>query len=525
MEEDSCEENRGYIHGVIAKAHNEQKNQKGLRNWNEEFQKLLESPSNTPEEVSERSNAIKNLSEEFVTAAIPVVKTIIFELKISPEKKTVPPLYIEGEPIGFKYVTRGMYVKLATNHGGLVDGDEEAGKSASHRLKGLLTLISCYIDHLHVPLTCIINFLGYTAVVSSIVPLSNNTLVYGTGDGGATVIDSDPKMSELMKKMAGLLNLKGHNVGENYQMKVLYTNGDILGHKGLDGRYYVIGTGGLMPPTPPSETAKNSRLYARFRPEMVKKNPIPLSSDAFSDLQSTLDQKENNEEIIDAYHLLMDVVIPSLASSLNEAYLSNPLDNAQLVEEVHGRGVNLRFLGKVRSLVTAEGLRALILEEMILRTCEHLLQAKLRDSVSTRQEAAASFFSLVFGKSAKSDEFWDQLKDLVKKKFAGALSETESEKGHDLKKTVNLVALFIQLKKKTGVKFGDKISKMGEDEKERELAALFESETPFVVGDVLRLSQLSKSQPLGLKMLVPLTLVSRKQKRFTRNSWISEKPS
>ena len=78
---------------MIAEAN---KQQKGNRDWNEEFQKLLERPSNTPEEVSERTNAIKNLSDEFVAAAIPVVKTIVFELALAPEKKTVSPLFVEG---------------------------------------------------------------------------------------------------------------------------------------------------------------------------------------------------------------------------------------------------------------------------------------------------------------------------------------------------------------------------------------------------------------------------------------------
>lgn len=85
------------ITGLIAEAHKQQQQQQKSRDWNEEFQKLLERPSNTPEEVSERANAIKNLSDEFVAAASPVVKTIVFELALPPEKKTISPLFIEGD--------------------------------------------------------------------------------------------------------------------------------------------------------------------------------------------------------------------------------------------------------------------------------------------------------------------------------------------------------------------------------------------------------------------------------------------
>ena len=98
----------------------------------------------------------------------------------------------------------------------------------------------------------------------------------------------------------------------------------------------------------------------------------------------------------------LDVVIPSLANHLNETHLpETPLDHSQLIEAVHSKGVNLRLLGKLRALINGESLRSLILEEMMyekihlciqnltlsyrLRTCERILQARLRESIANRQ--------------------------------------------------------------------------------------------------------------------------------------------
>jgi hypothetical protein len=50
-----------------------------------------------------------------------------------------------------------------------------------------------------------------------------------------------------MEKAGRTLNLKGHKVGD----AIIYGPGDIEGHLGLDGNYYVVDFGRTFPPEAP----------------------------------------------------------------------------------------------------------------------------------------------------------------------------------------------------------------------------------------------------------------------------------
>jgi hypothetical protein len=61
------------------------------RNWNTEFQLLLERPSRTPEDAKERIELIDNLIANFTLAATPIAKIIIAEEDLKIKEKTIPP--------------------------------------------------------------------------------------------------------------------------------------------------------------------------------------------------------------------------------------------------------------------------------------------------------------------------------------------------------------------------------------------------------------------------------------------------
>jgi hypothetical protein len=67
---------------------------------------------------------------------------------------------------------------------------------------------------------------------------------------------------------------------------LLYSAGDIEGHLGRDGRYYVLDFSRTFPPAPDGVGAaapgKGAYLYRVLRAELVQKNDVPLSSDAFT---------------------------------------------------------------------------------------------------------------------------------------------------------------------------------------------------------------------------------------------------
>jgi len=73
------------------------------RDWNEQFQLLLEQPTATVESAKERVEQIKILAQEFASAAIPIVTTIVSEMSLPDDQKTIKPLRI-GLAGGQKYV-------------------------------------------------------------------------------------------------------------------------------------------------------------------------------------------------------------------------------------------------------------------------------------------------------------------------------------------------------------------------------------------------------------------------------------
>jgi len=55
----------------------------------------------------------------------------------------------------------------------------------------------------------------------------------------------DPSLNKKMKKAADFINIKGHKIGTTGV--TLYGPGDIEGHQGHDGRYYILGISMISP--------------------------------------------------------------------------------------------------------------------------------------------------------------------------------------------------------------------------------------------------------------------------------------
>jgi hypothetical protein len=93
---------------------------------------------------------------------------------------------------------------------------------------------------------------GHYVVVVSKLPLSATSLVYGSADAART-IKQNHEMEKLMKQVAQKLNIRGHEVieGSTGKLKTIHGPVDIEGHKGLDGRYYVVDTARVFPPSTP----------------------------------------------------------------------------------------------------------------------------------------------------------------------------------------------------------------------------------------------------------------------------------
>ena len=125
--------------------------------------------------------------------------------------------------------------------------------------------------------------------------------------------------------------------------KLMYGPVDIEGHKGLDGRSYIVDTARLFPPAPPVRGIRGCHLYKLLRKELVRSNPVPLSSDAFS-FFGKVNELHHNLPVTDAVNRIFDSLIPQFFAlpNINEILQGG---GDRITREIHDLGINVRFLG------------------------------------------------------------------------------------------------------------------------------------------------------------------------------------
>ena len=274
----------------------------------------------TPKDCQKRAQLLQKLVDEFVVEARGNVETIVKELPLPVAKKTIVPM---NEKAGFmggaKYIhvrTRslshgreeapvhaclctlheacaicsncgniccyycchspspspqnGLFYKFAMDHHSFFGSEDAAGKVAGHELAAFNELVACQVNQLHVPLISLFTYGGYRVIVTCILPIDEQTLQFGSADGGRTIkglpfvppFDVDTALrqpiplgmrsctphtkaiSELLRKVCEKLNLKPHGGMERStdQVKLMFGPTDMEVHRGRDGRYYIIGT-------------------------------------------------------------------------------------------------------------------------------------------------------------------------------------------------------------------------------------------------------------------------------------------
>lgn len=100
---------------------------------------------------------------------------------------------------------------------------------------------------------CICDYRGWRLLAASRLPLNSQTLVYGSSDGGHTIHASSPEMNAKVELVAKMLNLQGEYIWNRSKTHrtLLHLSCDVEGHLGKDGRYYLVDTARLFPPTTP----------------------------------------------------------------------------------------------------------------------------------------------------------------------------------------------------------------------------------------------------------------------------------
>lgn len=297
----------------------------------------------------ERSQMIKQIADEFCEVATRHGKTIISEAFIPVGlTRTIPPISAGGLAGGLKYAKDGIFFKFAVDNNRIYGGDHhQAMKAAGHELKGLCAYMNCQLPGLLVPLMALIDYRGFRLIATSELPIAGeSTLVYGSCDGGVEVYCRDAIMSSLMQQAGAILNLKGHYSGSR-KSAFIYGPCDLEGHVTKDnGMYVIIDTARTFPPEKPIGGQQGVHLTRLLRPELVRSNKVPLSSDSFTSFGANdSSQDVHNKEVEQAQQRLLCEIIPNFVLAMNQRVKrimqANPPslleleDQLMLVESMH----------------------------------------------------------------------------------------------------------------------------------------------------------------------------------------------
>ncbi len=434
-----------------------------LIDWNAMFQETLDLPETSEAQVLHKYERLSSLAHDFVETAQRIGTLIISEAHLPASSKTLLPVNIGGEAGGEKWLSMGILFKFAVDWKHFYGSDARAMKSAGHELKSLMRYYQC--EGVRVPLMALIDYRGYRLVAQSVLPISRDTIVYGSNNSGKTVLDSSPECSLRMRRAGEQLNIKGHLCGvtRGVPQPMLWGPTDIEGHLGTDGRFYVIDLARVFPPTCLDAHVKETFLYELMRPEWVAENPVPLSSDAFSGFSSFRMDSIDNREVFESSQRLVNVRVPEFAQWLDTAMLVPTFAKKalkMLTEELHRRGINCRYLGRVRARCVTEAAREVLLVEIVARVVKNLLNERLRVLSKTLKvpgempyrKAIVGLLNMVLGHPPiSSSGFWNELLVEIQVQFKQALSPAEQEPSFNLRHRLSMYLLLKRLQRLAAV--------------------------------------------------------------------------
>ena len=403
-----------------------------------------------------------NLSEDFRSTAEAVARTIISEVGLPTEEKTLKPDEMGGQLGGQKFISQGIVFKLAVANkiGKYQMQRAQSSKVSGHELRSLVQLYQCREPNLIFPMTVLVDFCGFRVLGIAKLPIGEKTLVHGTPNGTFEGLKYSPMVNERMKALASKLNLGTHLVGVNEGDKHPTTNLkefhfpiDLEVHcpSGFEGKelkretpLVLLDFSRTFPPSePPPETLDH--LFKLLRPEFLRSyKPEPLVSDAHTqfiykvktDPFSVNAKGRIDDAVTSATDYLRSTLLPRLARELGDMKIpESERSDFDLVNFLHFRGVNLRYLGGLykyyhaRNTAEYTWAKLLVLIEMSSRSIKDYLREELSGLIEHRngekkptkdmdcRVKVASIFNQVFGESQESRGFREINLERIREKY------------------------------------------------------------------------------------------------------------
>ena len=178
------------------------------RNWTSELCDSLNMPMATEQQRLQRLSRIRNLIADFQAAARALSAAIV--------SGKVERSALGGLAGGIKFVSANIMFKLARSSHGIYATHADAAKAAAHELRSLNAIVRQSVDGgISLPLFCVVDVRGWRVVAESLLPISGDTLVYGSEDQGRTFSTASGAAAQAMARLGQRLNLCSHTVRDN----------------------------------------------------------------------------------------------------------------------------------------------------------------------------------------------------------------------------------------------------------------------------------------------------------------------
>ena len=308
-----------------------------------------------------------------------------------------------------------VYTVASEDYNGVYNGsDEFAAKAAGLERLGALEYLKTHTHKLNVPPTAIIDYAGHRILAVAKIPTENVVFndegevrkitedqVYGTAKNGELFLNKHKTASNALKSASIRLNLAEHSCKglRDIMANTTSASADIqLFYSKRDEEFYGRNFKHAFPPEHPEVTAVHlprvprdqSIFWRRLRPEFCRKYEYEqLSPDALCLITQRVEDRDKQNKAVElATSYLLKELIPSFVKELTGRKYALPLSEGlglDLTTELHSRGINMRHLGLMRSMLwhTLPGTFSLFFGERMVRTSTDLRQEVLDGELLT----------------------------------------------------------------------------------------------------------------------------------------------
>jgi len=223
--------------------------------------------------------------------------------------------------------------------------------------------------------------------------------------------------------------------------------------KNIYGNAFLIYTNGFR-----RDGNSSEKYHTLLRSELVKKSPVPLSSDAFTVFENGGTKAQNEKDIHLLTEKLFKNIIPKFCQKLVKT--QSVKNGNELCKEMHKKGINISLLGFIRNEIKNDPFYDnLVLTDMLVRSIKIYVRAEMRqishlNESDIIEKAIVPLMNILFIEDDPSHLFfWKYfLKTLIIFKFGeSSLKEEEKKIGFDIKTYVQNRKLLTLLKDTIGL--------------------------------------------------------------------------